>query len=37
MQAARIGRAAFLFPEGVISPFNGIPPSMMNLSIKNLH
>ncbi len=33
-QAARIGKAAFLFPEGVTSPRNGMPPSMMNFSMK---
>ena len=32
-QAARIGSAAFLFPEGVRVPFNGNPPLITNCSI----
>ena len=32
-QAARIGRAAFLFPAAVISPESGAPPWMTNFSI----
>jgi hypothetical protein len=32
IQAARIGSAAFLFPEGTTSPDNGLPPSIINLS-----
>src|SRR5688572_2584572 len=32
-QAARSGSAAFLFPAGVTSPFNGAPPSMTNFSM----
>ncbi len=32
-QAARIGSAAFLFPEGVRVPFNGTPPLITNCSI----
>src|SRR5687768_7284276 len=31
--AASKGSAAFLFPAGVTSPFNGTPPSIMNLSM----
>ncbi len=32
-EAASKGSAAFLFPAGVTSPFNGTPPSIMNLSM----
>jgi hypothetical protein len=32
-QAAKIGSAAFLFPEGVTSPRSGTPPSTMNFSM----
>src|SRR5215211_7634623 len=31
--AASNGSAAFLFPAGVTSPFNGTPPSITNLSM----
>jgi hypothetical protein len=30
--AATMGRAAFLFPDGVISPLRGFPPSIINFS-----
>src|SRR5690606_5103201 len=33
--AARIGNAAFLEPEMRISPLNGPPPMIINLSIKD--
>src|SRR4030043_373748 len=33
-QAASRGNAAFLFPEGVTSPFRGYPPWIINLSIE---
>ena len=32
--AASTGRAAFLLPAGTISPERGVPPSMMNFSIR---
>ena len=32
-QAANIGRAAFLLPDGRISPFRGYPPLIINFSI----
>jgi len=31
--AARIGKAAFLLPDGVRVPFNGVPPLIINCSI----
>ncbi len=34
-QAARSGKAAFLFPAGVISPRKGTPPSIINSSISS--
>ena len=34
MQAASIGSAAFLLPEGVRVPFNGTPPLITNWSIR---
>ena len=33
-QAAIIGNAAFLLPEGCIVPYSGLPPLITNLSIK---
>src|SRR6478736_4491401 len=33
-EAARIGRAPFLFPAGTIVPLSGTPPSMTNFSMR---
>ena len=33
--AASAGRAAFLFPAGTIVPARGVPPSMMNFSMRD--